>query len=44
MWSVWRLFVERWRGVGVRAVLKDYDPDTQLSSTLVVLDQPLVTA
>lgn len=28
-------------GVDVRAVLKDYDPDTQLSSTLVVLERPL---
>lgn len=35
--------LERLLGVGVRAVLKDYDPDTQLSCTLVVLDVPLVT-
>ena len=31
-------------GVGVRTVLKDYDPDTQISFTAVVLDRPLVVA
>jgi hypothetical protein len=41
--TVFSAELERELGVGVRAVLKDYDPDTQLSSTLVVLDQPLLT-
>ena len=33
---------EQTLGVGVRANRKDYDPDTQLSCTLLVLDAPLV--
>jgi hypothetical protein len=33
--------LQRVLGVGVRAVLKDYDPDTQLSCTLVVFEQPI---
>lgn len=28
-------------GLGVRAVLKDYDPDTQLACTVAVLSEPL---
>ena len=36
--------LQRVLGVGVRAVLKDYDPDTQLSCTLVVLEQPIAVA
>lgn len=36
--------LEQELGVGVRAVLKDYDPDTELSCTLVVLDAPLNVA
>jgi hypothetical protein len=39
--SVFAAELERELGVGVRAVLKDYDPDTQLSCTVVVLDQPV---
>lgn len=33
--------LERLLGVGVRVVLKDYDPDTQLSCTLIVLERPI---
>ncbi len=28
-------------GIGVRTVLKDYDPDTELACTLTFLDEPL---
>jgi hypothetical protein len=30
-------------GVGIRVVLKDYDPTTQLAATVVLLDRPLLT-
>lgn len=30
-------------GLSIRAVLKDYDPDTQLAATVILLDQPLST-
>jgi uncharacterized protein YbcI len=30
-------------GITIRAVLKDYDPDSQLAATVILLDQPLPT-
>lgn len=30
-------------GVEVRVVLKDYDPETQMAATVVLLDRPLLT-
>jgi hypothetical protein len=33
--------LEQALGLGVRTILKDYDPTTHLSCTLVVLDRPL---
>ena len=39
--SVFRAALETELGLNVSAVLKDYDPATQLSCTVVVLGQPL---
>lgn len=39
--SVFRTALETELGLSVSAVLKDYDPATQLSCTVVVLGQPL---
>jgi hypothetical protein len=39
--AVFRAELEQNLGLGVRTILKDYDPATHLSCTLVVLDRPL---
>lgn len=39
--SVFRAALEKELGAQVSAVLKDYDPATELSCTVVVLSQPL---
>ena len=39
--SVFREALESGLGLGIVAVLKDYDPETQLSCTVIMLDQPL---
>jgi hypothetical protein len=39
--SVFQVALEQVLGLQVSAVLKDYDPKTQLSCTVIVLGQPL---